>query len=198
MCEPLAISRLDPTNFHNSGFYFISWRAMAEKNWASLRWPPRLYASDLPLLRDVVDNNNAPVRVPVELEMRVARRNALLVAMRAHGFPDKRIPFRLAKGPIHVYLRKSQWPRSRAVATALVGAVALAMQGDIFASLPQLVIAVICDRLFALHDMAGFKALVHASDAFALGASIWAIEQTDPNTKQLNRPYVTFCEFEFE
>jgi hypothetical protein len=23
MCEPLAISRLDPTNFHNSGFYFI-------------------------------------------------------------------------------------------------------------------------------------------------------------------------------
>jgi hypothetical protein len=30
MCEPLAISRLDPTNFHNSGFYFIYRSALYE------------------------------------------------------------------------------------------------------------------------------------------------------------------------
>lgn len=109
--------------------------------------------------------------------MRAARRATLLVAIRADGYRDKRIPFFVSSGPMHNFLRKVQWPRPRASAVALVGDVALSMQRDIFASLPQLVIALLCDLLCEANSTVGADAVVLASDVFALGASVWMMSR---------------------
>jgi hypothetical protein len=142
----------------------------------ALRWSPRLAHSDLAELSAIINDSNCALYVPVGLEMRSARRAALLAALRSSGIADRRIPFtatRHVHGACHVFLGKKMWPRPRAVRAATVGDVALAQQTDVFAALPQLVIEVICAYLIATRSRDEYIALAEASDAFAIGAARW-------------------------
>lgn len=145
-----------------------------------LRWPLRLGAIDLNCLAEIVTKVTSAVRVPVEFEIRAARRGTLLRALRAHGIADTRIPLAVWSyncTNVHAFLTKNEWPRSRAVRSALVGDVASAQHGDIFASLPQIAIGTICEYV---DDSSTLLALVAVSDAFALGAAIFEIERLPP------------------
>lgn len=164
------------------------WRLRCvEKDTFCLRWPLRLDDFDVNCLTQILTKVNSAVRVPVEFEIRAARRGTLLRALRAHGIADTRIPLavwlyncRFA----HAFLKKNEWPRSRALRSALVGDVASAQHGDIFASLPQIAIATIFEHI---GDDFTSLALVAVSDAFALGAAIFEIERRPP------KPVFEFC-----
>jgi hypothetical protein len=147
---------------------------------ACLRWPLRLDEIDVGCLTRIVNKVNSAVHVPVQFEIRAARRGTLLRALRAHGIADTRIPLAVWLYNcrfVHAFLKKKEWPRSRALRSALVGDVASAQHGDIFASLPQIAIATICEHID--NDLTSL-ALVAASDAFALGAAIFEIERRPP------------------
>jgi hypothetical protein len=141
-----------------------------------LRWPPRLRASDEALLAAVVTGETA-VRVPTEIEWRAARRATLVHAIRASGHPEQRMPMSVRKDQLlatFAFLSRTGRLRSRATAAALVGNVAMAVEdGDIFAALPQLAVALICEHL--AKNWPSYNALVYASGAFALAAAIWEI-----------------------
>jgi hypothetical protein len=173
-----ATLKRNKTSLANATALTMIWGAeLTEADRAVLRWPMRLTSNDTCELRNIVENPNVPLRLPVDIEARAARRNALLSAIRAQGVSDKRIPLSVsfADGPIFMYLCKPNWPRSRATTAALVGDVAVAKKRrDIFASLPQLVISNICEYLVAAGDRTGFTSLIGASEAFALGAAVWA------------------------
>jgi hypothetical protein len=168
------------------------WRARTlKKHCAVLRWPPRLYKNEKVALERLLEDLNAPLCLPVELEMRAARRATLLAALRSQPFLETRIPLSVAdvheQGPVYAFLRTKQWPRPRALSAALVGDVALSMQRDIFAALPQLAISIICDFLDGDDDcgdeeddlkIKGFDSLIKVSFAFALGAAIWNLNYT--------------------
>jgi hypothetical protein len=188
---PAAIASFE-TAVNDSGF----WRALTLQSdyseCAVLRWPLRLCLADAHALNRVVDDLKAPIRVPVELDVRVARRASLLAAVRANGYIHRRLPLCVTAGPILAFLCNVQWPVSRATAAARVGDVESSMQCDIFGALPQLVLALICDFMFAARDTVGFESLAKASDAFALGASIWVIGHIEESGK-LDAAYYSFC-----
>jgi hypothetical protein len=161
------------------------WRqSLASASWSStvicLRWPPRLDYEGSRLLSNIVTDLESPVRVPVDLEMIAARRGTLLRALRAHGLAESRIPLGVGANGCAVaavFLSKKSWPRSREMHSALVGDVASAQRGDIFASLPQLAIGVIYDCLVESWSSRSRTSLATVSDAFALGAAILEIER---------------------
>jgi hypothetical protein len=168
----------------------VVWRlqTLGTSSAALLRWPPRLCKQDEALLAKAITGNAAvPVRVPPLIEQRAARRATLVAAIRAVGHPEQRMPMSVDKNIMraaHTFLAAEHcWPRSRAATSALVGNVPLACaRGDIFAALPQLVVAQICERLALTHDRNDYAALLSASDAFALAAAIWEIG--DPEKAQ--------------
>lgn len=159
---------------------------------ACLRWPLRLCPSDKYCLSHVVNDLKSAVRVPVELEMRAARRSTLLCALFAHGLPEAQIPLAATfYGCVAAYsfLQRCAWPRSREMRAALVGDVASAQRGDIFASLPQLAIARICECLSS-DDR---ESIACASDAFALSAAIFEIERRRREVFPFDR-FNRFCD----
>jgi hypothetical protein len=160
---------------------------------ACLRWPLRLCPSDKYYLSRVVNDLKSAVRVPVELEMRAARRSTLLCALFAHGLPEAQIPLAATLDDCisaYRFLDRVAWPRSREARAALVGDVASAQRGDIFASLPQLAIARICECLSS-NDR---ESIARVSNAFALSAAIFEIERRHRKVFSFDHHFNRYCE----
>lgn len=141
----------------------------------ALRCPPYLDLRDELELEEMIENTTSPVRLVHRIEVRLVRRARLLAELRplvAHA----NIPLSATHldGPLFQFLTDTKWPRSRATASALRNDVKTSvMRGDIFAALPQLALARICD--FAQDDQVGFMNLCSVSDSFALAAAIWVV-----------------------
>jgi hypothetical protein len=160
----------------------VVWQAMTslDRDRLPLLWPPRLQQTDYDVLGGVVVDLRAKVRVPTGLLVRAARRATLLDALKRAGVATARIPLSAtsAQPLLHKFLGGTSWLTPRAKAAALVGHVAAAAQRDIFAALPLHVIYEICAVLQkgASHATDDLINLIAASNAFALGAAVWACD----------------------
>jgi hypothetical protein len=164
------------------GHAAVVWQAMTslDRDRLPLLWPPRLQQSDYDVLGGAVVDLGAKLRVPTSLLVRAARRATLLDALKRAGVAAARIPLSAtsAQPLLHRFLAGTSWLTPRAQAAALVGHVAAAAQRDIFAALPLHVIYEICAVLqkgasSATDDLVN---LIAASNAFALGAAVWACD----------------------
>lgn len=182
--DDFYVAPIDERLFHNRDR-----RAVAASNlWgpvAPLEFQPdapllsrlRLNRSDVAALESMVMDVNAPVRLPVRVALRSARRAAILAHLRDNGVLERRIPLSVNQfgSVLFRFLCKKQWPRSRATAAALSGDVAQSIHaGDIFASLPQRVLALICDFVANHTDIHNLSLV---SDAFALAAAVWVVNR---------------------
>jgi hypothetical protein len=156
----------------------------AEK--ATLRAPPQVYGADLPVLCSVVNDLGRPIAIPPIVTMRLQRRLMLLDALRRAGVTDESaVPLHVDQDTVvHTFLVGKRCIRTRSL---FVGDVAAAeAAGDPFLSLPLFVFFNICQRM-APDDMINMASV---SDAFALAAAVWTVNEKRAASAFSHRPKV--------
>jgi hypothetical protein len=153
---------------------------------ATLRAPPQIYGADLPALCSVVTNLSRPIAIPRIVTMRLQRRKMLLDALRRAGVTDESaVPLHVDQDTVvHTFLLGKRYIRTHSL---FVGDVAAAeAAGDPFLSLPLFVFFNICQRM-AVDDMINVASV---SDAFALAAAVWTVNEKRAASAFSHRPKV--------